>query len=388
MTEATLISGCAIVAEDDFLPSGDLLMAGGKIRKIGTRLSARGARRISGKGLLAAPGLIDTQINGGFGCSFSDATPEQVAEVGRKLLSHGVTGYLPTLISLPRRVMVQGIETLVAASRIGGGARILGIHLEGPFLSPQRNGAHQLKNLRLPSVAEFLEYHRAAKGLLRMMTLAPERPGALAVIKAGSKRGVIMSAGHSEASAAVIGRAVLEGGLRHVTHVFNAMPSFHHREETILNAALLIDRLSCGFIYDRDHISSGPATLLLRVKPAGRLVLVSDAVAAMGLPDGELRADGEVYVIRNGQVRVKKNGRLAGSATSILEGLRRLTEDSGVPPHVALSLATSAPARLLGLGKRKGVLKPGADADVVLFEKGLNVRMAFVGGELLHGNHH
>ena len=388
MSDSTLISGCAILAENDFLPKGDLLIAGGKIRKIAARIAAPDARRISGRGLLAAPGLIDTQINGGFGCSFSDATPEQVAEVGRKLLGHGVTGYLPTLISLPRRVMLQGIENLVAASRIKGGAKILGIHLEGPFLSPQRNGAHQLKNLRLPTVAEFLEYHRAAKGLLRMMTLAPERKGALAVIQAGSRRGVIMSAGHSEATATEIGRAVLKGGLRHVTHVFNAMPSLHHREETIVNAALLIDRLSCGFIYDRDHIGSGPATLLLKLKPPGRLILVSDAVAAMGLPDGELRADGEVYVIKDGRVRVKKNGRLAGSATSLLEGLRRLIADTGVLPYDALSLATSAPAELLGLGSRKGVLKPGADADVVLFEKGLKVKMAFVGGELLHGNHH
>jgi N-acetylglucosamine-6-phosphate deacetylase len=388
MNTSILIRDCSVATGTDFLPKADVLMAGGKIRKIAPRVSAGSARVIKGAGLLASPGLIDTQLNGAFGYSFSDATPQEVAEVGRRLLAYGVTSYLPTLISQPRKTTVRGIEALVAASEIRGGAQILGIHLEGPFLAPKRNGAHQLRNLRLPTVGEFREYHRAARGLLRMMTLAPERKGALEVIREGSRRGVIMSAGHSEATAAEISAAVLKGGLRHVTHVFNAMSPLHHREETILNAALLIDKLSCGFIYDRDHLSSGPATLLLKLKPPGQLVLVSDAVAAMGLPDGELRRDGETYVIRNGVVRVKSNGRLAGSASSILDGVRRLIEDTGIPPHRALALASHAPARLLGLEGRKGVLKPGADADVVLLDRSLMVRMSFVGGELLHGNHH
>lgn len=388
MSSATLIKDCAVATGVDFIPRSDLLIADGKIRRIAPRIPAGSARVVSGAGLLASPGLIDTQLNGAFGHSFSTASPGAVAEVGRKLLSIGVTAYLPTLISLPRKNILQGIDSLVAAAKIPGGAQILGIHLEGPFLAPKRNGAHQLKNLRLPTLAEFREYHRAAKGLLRMMTLAPERKGAMEVIREGTRRGVIMSAGHSEATAAQISAAVSKAGLRHVTHVFNAMSPLHHREETILNAALLIDKLSCGFIYDRDHISSGPATLLLKVKPPGQLVLVSDAVSALGLPDGELRQDGDVYVIKDGVVRVKANGRLAGSASSILDGVRRLIEDTGIAPHRALALASHAPARLLGLEGRKGVLKPGADADVVLLDRSLMVRMTFVGGELLHGNHH
>src|SRR5258706_5555441 len=148
MTDATLIQGCAIVGGNGILPKGDLLIRGRRIAKIAPRIPAGGARVIPGHGLLASPGVIDTQINGGFGRSFSDATPEQVSEVGRRLLSEGVTGYLPTLISLPRRTTGDGIRSLVEASKMGGGARILGIHLEGPFLAPKRNGAHQLRNLR------------------------------------------------------------------------------------------------------------------------------------------------------------------------------------------------------------------------------------------------
>jgi N-acetylglucosamine-6-phosphate deacetylase len=388
MPKALLISGCGILAGGGLLKKGDLLVQGGKIRKIASRIVARDADVVPARGLLAAPGLIDTQINGGFGISFSNATPEQVLQVGRGLLGGGVTSYLPTIFSMPRATMTQGIRNLVAASKLRGGARIEGIHLEGPFLSPKKNGAHRLENLRLPAVEEFRDYHRAGEGLLRKMTLAPELPGAMDVIREGSKRGVIMSAGHSEATAEEVARAVLEGGLRHVTHVFNAMSPLHHRDETILNAALAIDRLSCGMIYDRDHVSRGAAALALRAKPRGQLVLVSDAVAAMGLPDGDFDSDGDHYVIRDGRVTVKANGRLAGSATPLLEGVRRIIEDLGVPPAEAIAMASEAPARLIGREGRLGVLRPGATADIVLFGKGLEVRAVYVGGERLHGNHH
>jgi N-acetylglucosamine-6-phosphate deacetylase len=384
MAGPTLISGAMVLADGKFVERGDLLVERGKIRKVGPKIPARGARVIDAKGLLASPGLIDTQINGGFGYSFSETTPEQVFEVGKRLLAHGVTSYLPTLISLPKDVTRKAIGNLVKASALKGGARILGIHLEGPFLSPARRGAHREDHLRPPNVSEFRDYWKDAKGLLRMMTLAPELPGALEVVKEGARRGVIMSAGHSNAAASDVTRAVMNGGLRHVTHVFNAMPSLHHREETILNAALLIDRLSCGFIYDRQHLSAGAAILLLKLKRPGSLVLVSDAVFALGAPEGEIEHDGETYRLSKGAVTVKSTGRLAGSAFSILDGVRCLVADTEIPPPMAIFLASGAPAKLLGLEKHKGALRAGADADLVLFDKGLRVRMTMVGGDVLY----
>ena len=383
MAGSTLIQDAMVLAEGPFLGRGDILVERGRIRKVSAGLPGRGARVIRAQGLLASPGLIDTQINGGFGHSFSETTPEQVHDVATKLLSHGVTGFLPTLISLPKAVTRRGIASLVAAAKVKGGARILGIHLEGPFLCPARRGAHRAGHLRRPSVAEFRRYWKDARGLLRMMTIAPELPGALEVIREGARRGVIMSAGHSNATASDVSNAVLKGGLRHVTHVFNGMAPLHHRDESILNAALLIDRLTCGFIYDRQHLSSGTAMLLLKLKP-GSLVLVSDAVFALGAPEGEIRHDGETYGVSRGKVTVKGTGRLAGSAFSILDGVRCLIADTGIPPPMALHLATSAPARLLGLGKRKGALRPGADADIVLFDKGMRARMTMVGGDVLY----
>jgi N-acetylglucosamine-6-phosphate deacetylase len=386
MPPATLLSGCTVLDAELYLPRGDILIEGGRIRKVASRISARGVRVVPARGLVAVPGLIDTQINGGFGVSFSEASPDQVADIARRLLSHGVTGFLPTLISLPKDVTLRAIGNVVRAAGSPGGARILGLHLEGPFLHPERRGAHKEEHLRRPSLAEFRRYLRAARGLLRMMTLAPELPGALAVIKEGSRRGVIMAAGHSMATAADVGRAVVEGGLRHVTHVFNAMRPLHHREETLLTAALLMDRLSCGMIYDRQHLSAGTALLLLKLKPVGSLVLVSDTTFALGAPDGEIRADGETYVVGGGRVIVKSTGRLAGSAFSILDGVRCLIEDTRVPPALAFYMASGAPARLLGLQRKLGTLRPGAWADVVLLGPGLRVVRTFVGGELLYEN--
>src|SRR5437016_2963169 len=158
MAAPILISGAMVLADGKFLDRGDVLVERGKIRKIAPKIAARGARVIPGKGLLASPGLIDTQINGGFGFSFSETTPEQVLEVGKRLLAHGVTSYLPTLISLPKEVTRKAIASLVAASKLKGGPRILGIHLEGPFLCPARRGAHRDDHLRPPSVPEFREY--------------------------------------------------------------------------------------------------------------------------------------------------------------------------------------------------------------------------------------
>ncbi len=388
MAAPILISGGMVLADGGFLRRGDILVEGKKIRRIAPRLRVRGARVFPARGLLAAPGLIDTHICGGFGVSFGEADPGQVREVARRLPEQGVTAFLPTLIPLSRPRMVEAIRTMVAAAERPGGARLLGIHLEGPFLCPREREGRWARHFRRPSLPEFREYLRAGRGLLRLMTIAPELPGALEVIREGARRGVVMSAGHSRATAAQVGRAVLEGGLRHVTHVFNAMAPFHHRDETILNAALLIDRLSCGMIYDGVHLSPGTATLLMKLKPPGSLVLASDASAALGLPDGGYSAHGERFVIRDGQVRVRRTGRLAGTVVTLGESVRRLIEDTGIPPSVAVYMASGAPAKLLGLEGRKGSLHPGADADIVLFEPGLRVRATFVEGDLVHGNHH
>src|SRR5688500_14931470 len=167
MPKPMLISGAEILADGEVLKRGDLLIQGGKIRKIAPKIKASGARVVPGRGLIAAPGLIDTQLNGGYGHWFSAAPPDRIHAVSRGLLAEGVTSYLPTLISLPREVILKGIAALVEAAKLEGGAEILGIHLEGPFLSPAKRGAHREENLRHPTPEEFGAYAKAARGLLR-----------------------------------------------------------------------------------------------------------------------------------------------------------------------------------------------------------------------------
>lgn len=370
-----LISGGTVVG----VGRADVLIEGRRIRKIAPKIPRGRAEVLSARGLLVGPGLIDTQINGGFGVTFSAATPEEIATVGRKLWAHGVTSFVPTLVSLPRETILSSIANIRAAMKTFRG--ILGVHLEGPYLSREKRGAHREDCVRAPSLDEFRAFRKAANGSLRMMTIAPELPGAFDVIREGAKNGVIMAAGHSMATAEQVGRAFLDAGLRHVTHVFNAMAPLHHRDETILNAALVLDGLSCGMIYDRHHLSLGTAMLLLKAKPPGSLILVSDATAALEAPDGTFEVDGTRYVVEKGTIRVEGTGRLGGSAASILHGLRNLVQDAEIPLELAFFMASGAPARLLGLTK-KGILAPGADADLALFDRDLNPRATFVEGEL------
>ncbi len=373
---ATLITGGTLLTEGGDV-RGDVLLDGGRIRRIGSKLPRRGATIVSARGAVVAPGLIDLQINGAFGTTFSSASPDEIEAVARRLPSLGVTSFLPTLISLPLDALREAISRIGSAMERPGGARILGVHLEGPFLNPEKRGAHRKDYIRPPSLEEF----RLLCGRsVRMMTLAPEMAGAKELIQEGSKRGVVMAAGHSTADAETVRRA-RGAGLGHITHVFNAMASFHHRAETILNAALTEDELTCSMIYDRHHVSAGAAKILLRAKPRGTIALVSDATAALGVTDGLLDADGSRLIVQEGEVRIEEGGRLAGGAASLWDAVRNLREDARLPLGEAVALASSVPARVIGLGRRRGVLRAGADADLLILERDGRIRAAFVAGQ-------
>ncbi|MBI2901783.1 MAG: N-acetylglucosamine-6-phosphate deacetylase [Planctomycetes bacterium] len=378
---STLITGGSIATEEGLLRGGDLLIEGRKIRRIARRIPAKGARVVPARGRLVAPGLIDLQVNGAFGVSFVSANSGEVSSASRRLLEFGVTAYLPTLVSRPHEELRAAIGRVREAAADDGGARILGIHLEGPYLNAEKAGAHRKEFLRPPSLTELRDLLSAAGGTIRMVTLAPELPGALDLVREGDEGGVVMAAGHSGATADQI-RAAAEAGLRHVTHVFNAMSGFHHRDETILNAALATDALSCSAIYDRYHLSPGTFRVLLRAKPPGKLALVSDAIAALGAPDGPVEVEGMKLVVEGGAVRDAESGRLTGGAKSILDGVRNAAEDFGLAADRALFLGSGAPAGILGIGRRKGVLRAGADADVILLDRKWTVRSVFVEGVL------
>lgn len=371
-----LIRGARALVPAGVVQGADVLVADGRVVAVGPSLAAPGAEVCAARGALLAPGLVDLQINGAYGVNFSEAAPAETARAAERLAAEGVTAFLPTLISLPLPRLTAALGRLAEAKALGRGARIAGVHVEGPFLNPVRRGAHRGANLRRPSVREFERLWAASKGLLRVLTLAPELPGARSVVAAARRRGVLVSLGHTDGRAADFSAAA-DAGARLVTHLYNAMAPFHHRTEGAVGAALTDDRLACGLIYDGHHVGPRAAALALRAKGPDGLFLVSDAVFALGLKAGRYRADGTDYELEGGRFTVK-GGPLGGAVRSLRACVALLARDLRLPLAAAWRLGSETPGRLLGGGL--GTLAPGAPADLVLAGPDGSVTASWVGG--------
>lgn len=349
---------------------GCVTVEGGHIARIVDQAPA-GARRAA----WVVPGLVDLQVNGGFGIDLA-SEPERVSELAARLLATGVTGFLPTLVSAP----ADGFERWAAriAAAPGGGARVLGLHLEGPFLSPDRPGAHDVATIRAADAACF-ERMLALPGL-RLVTMAPERPAALERIARLVARGVVVSLGHTAAGLDQM-RAGIDAGARLVTHLYNAMTGFSHRAPGALGAALLDPRVALGLIADGVH--AHPAAVELAVRAAGpdRIALVTDAMAAAGTGPGRATLAGREVVVDEVSARLP-DGTLAGSILTLDQAVRNAAEWSRLGPEAALRMATEVPARALGVAA--GRITAGAAADLVLLDDELRVTATFLAGELAY----
>ena len=356
--------GVAAALVDDRLVPGDVEIADGAIAAVGLAGRGRGT---------AVPGLVDLQVNGFGGVDLMRAGADGYARAGEALLAHGVTAYRPTFISAPVAELTAALRELPAGRP--GGPRLLGAHLEGPFISPQRLGAHPAGARRDPDPALLARLLDA--GPVTAMTLAPELPGALALVDALVARGVLVSAGHSDAAAADA-HAAFDRGARTVTHLFNAMRPPLGRDPGIAFAALARPGVTVQLIADGHHVAAD--SLLVAWNAArGRVALVSDAVAAAGMGDGEFTLGGRRVVAAGGAVR-DADGRLAGSAAALLDCVRHL-HGLGIPLEEALAAATVVPARLADRPEL-GRLAPGAPADVVVLDDALEpVRVLVAGGE-------
>jgi N-acetylglucosamine-6-phosphate deacetylase len=342
----------------------------GDVAVDGERVTAVGLEGANGRGIAVA-GFVDLQVNGFAGVDFLGANGDGYAAAGDALLEAGVTAYLPTFITSDEVDLVTALRAVPARTR---GPRILGVHLEGPFLSPLRLGTHGLAARRDPDSA-LLERLLEA-GPVRMMTLAPELPGALELIDLLHERGVTVSLGHSDATAAEA-HAAFDRGVRTVTHVFNAMRPLAHRDPGIVGAALVRPDVVVQAIVDGVHLDTDIVRLLWRLA-GGRLALVTDAIAGAGLGDGTY-ALGEIEIVVADDVVRREDGVLAGSALTMVEAVQNLVEVD-VPLEEALEAATSVPARILGDG-RLGRITVGGPADVVVLDDSLEVVRTVVGGE-------
>jgi len=353
--EAALVEGALV--------PGDVEIVDGRITRVGVS-------SVNGRGI-AVPGFIDLQVNGFGGVDFLEADAEGYHRAGEALLETGVTGYLPTLITTPEDELVAAMKEIPIVAQ---GPRILGIHLEGPFLSQRRLGTHPASARRDPDL-ELLERLLAA-GPVRIMTLAPELPGSDALIEALHARGVTVSCGHSDATSEQA-NAAFDQGIRTVTHLFNAMRPFEHRDPGIAGAALARDDVIVQVINDGVHLAPDTVRLVWHAA-AGRVALVTDAMAGAGVPDGEYSLGSVDVVVRDGAVR-GPNGVLAGSVLTMIDAVRNL-HALGVGLADAVGAATSVPASVLGL-PTIGRLDVDLPADVVVLNDGLEIESVFVGGE-------
>jgi N-acetylglucosamine-6-phosphate deacetylase len=327
------------------------------------------------------PGLVDIQINGCFGVDFVAADPAGWVEVSTRLPETGVTAFVPTFITAPVPDLVAALRRAAALPADLGGARVLGVHVEGPFLAANRHGAHDPALLRDPTPAAIDTLIEAAPGLLRIHTLAPERPGALAAIRRLVEAGVLVSVGHSDATAEQT-EAAADAGARLVTHLFNAMRPLHHREPGVVGQGLADPRLTCGLIADLHHVAAPVCRLAFAAAP-GRIVLVTDAVAAAGMPPGTYDLGGQQISVDPLGLPRRADGTIAGSGLRLDAAIANVVA-AGVDLRSAVDAASRLPADMLGRPDL-GRIEAGATADLVWLGDDLSARATWLAGRLAYG---
>lgn len=355
---------------------GSLAISAGRVVDVGSLTATRPATGVlDATGCTVAPGFVDLQVNGGDGIDLT-AAPHRIGDFAAFLPATGVTSFLPTVITSPRATVAAALDAMRAYHHSAGTSQALGLHLEGPFLAPARRGAHPSRHLRPIDLGDVRDW--VATGAVAMVTLAPELEGALDAIRLLTESGVLVSAGHSEATLADFVAAV-DAGARGVTHLFNAMNPVTHRNPSMIVGALTMSDVVAGIIVDGVHVD--PATVRLAwACAAGRLALITDAMAAARLGDGTFTLGRVAVTVRNGAARTE-DGTLAGSVLAMDEAVRNLVAFTGCRPGDALRAASTVPANLLRRSDL-GRLVPGAIADVVLVDADLRVQATVVGGVL------
>lgn len=362
------------------IPDAVIVVQGSKISAVGPRGKVdlpRNAREVRAAGKTIAPGFVDVHIHGAGGHDVMEGTREALEIISATVAAHGTTSLVATTVTASDRetcASVAGIAHFILntsqyASRELS-AEVLGIHFEGPFISPARRGVHPVKWIVLPSPDLFAQFLREARGTAQILTLAPELPGALDLISTARQAGLVVSLGHTDASYEQA-QAAIEAGATHAAHVFNAMRPFSHRGTGVIGAVLTSPKVSAELIADGVHVDDAAMRMLVELKTPERTILVSDGISATGMPDGKYQL-GTFEVKVSGGVARNAEGKLAGSTLTLDRALRNMVA-LGVPLASALPMVTANPARQIGLATRKGALAPGADADLVFLDEKLEV---------------
>jgi N-acetylglucosamine-6-phosphate deacetylase len=384
MTTTLLHVGKALTPKGE-IPDAAILIRDGEIESVGPRSDVAlpgGAEEILAVDSIAVPGFIDVHIHGAGGRDVMEGSGEALSAITKKVAKFGTTSLLATTITAGADDTcraVAGVSKYITTQHETSEPRaeILGIHFEGPFLSKERRGAQPAEFLQLPS-AEYLErLLRAASGNARILTIAPELLGAMPCIDAARSLGMVVSIGHTDATYEQA-RVAVAHGAHHATHVYNGMRPFTHRDPGVIGAVLTTPELTAELIADGVHVDEVAMKVLLQAKGAGGIVLISDGISATGMPDGKYRLGDQEVAVTGGICRTA-DGKLAGSTLTLDRSLRNVVR-LGVPLADAVQMLTLNPATELSIEFKKGVLRTGADADIVLLNDALEVTQVWARG--------
>jgi N-acetylglucosamine-6-phosphate deacetylase len=362
-----------------------ILIRDGVIEAIGPRddlMVPQGAQEIQASGKIAVPGFIDVHIHGAGGHDVMEGTEEALSTVARTLAAHGTTSFVATTVTASPEAIcaaAEGIARYITLQQQteDNRAQVLGVHFEGPFISPVRRGVHPTEWITLPSAALLQRFTEAAGGYAQILTIAPELLGAMPCIDAARKAGLVVAMGHTDATYEQA-RAAIAHGARHAVHVYNAMRPFTHRDSGVIGAVLTSPDVTAELIADGVHVDETAMRILLQAKGAAGVILISDGISATGMPDGKYTL-GTFEVTVAGGVCRNAEGKLAGSTLTLDRALRNIV-NLGIPLPDALRMLTLDPATLLGIEFKKGSLRTGADADILLLDESLNVIQTWTRG--------
>ncbi len=374
---------CKVYVEGLGIQETSVAIENGKIIAIGKDVVIDEPFEVE-RGAIVAPGFIDEHIHGANNSDGMDGTIEDVSNIAKSIAKEGTTAFLVTTMTQSKENIVNALSAVnrYIAQDIKQGAKVLGVHLEGPYISKKFVGAQPIDFVQEPAVESFKEYEKASGGNIKIVSLAPEVDGALDLIKYLKEKKIVASIGHTAAGFSDISKAV-EFGASSVTHTFNAQTPLHHREIGVVGSALLIDELNAEIICDTIHVSVPAIKLVIKNKPHDKVTLITDAMRAKHLPEGESELGGQKVFVKNGEARLI-DGTLAGSVLKMNDAIKNLVEKADVSLTDAIDFATKNPAKNLSVYDKMGSIEVGKDANFAVLDEKFEVILTVREGNVIY----
>ncbi|MGJ7045444.1 N-acetylglucosamine-6-phosphate deacetylase [Thermoanaerobacterium thermosulfurigenes] len=375
----TLIVNGRLLIDGNIVDGKDVLIEGNKISAIGCGLY--GDNIIDAEGNYVSPGFVDIHIHGSSGFDTMDGTFEAINAISKSVAMHGTTSFLPTTMTEDKNKIKNAIKNVFYNKDRVEGAEILGVHMEGPFINPKQKGAQDDKFILKPTVENFTEICGEYMNIVKLVTIAPEVDGALELIRYLKEKNIVASVGHTDSTYDDVALGY-KAGITHATHVFNAMKGFHHREVGTVGAVFDLD-ISAEVIADGIHSVFPAIRTLLKLKGKEKVNLVTDAMMAANLRDGLYQLGGQDVYVKDGAARLK-SGVLAGSTLTLDKAIKNILSNTDLSLPESVALASYNSAKVIGVDDRKGLIKEGYDADIVIFDENIEIKKTIVGGKIVY----